>query len=73
MFTANTGVGCFVVNGTSEGSKLVTKFGNCTTSDDRATFYRYEKVADEGAEPERQSLITRLSLLHPWQMRSDLG
>ena len=53
MFTANTGVGCFVVNGTSEGSKLVTKFGNCTTSDDRATFYRDEKVADEGAEPEK--------------------
>ncbi|MFR0590483.1 hypothetical protein ACLUWA_02395 [Bifidobacterium thermophilum] len=52
-FTANTGVGCFVVTGTSEGSTLVTKFGNCTTSDDRATFYRYEKVADEGTEPEK--------------------
>ncbi|MEE8748666.1 MAG: hypothetical protein SOH72_04155 [Bifidobacterium thermacidophilum] len=53
MFTADTGVGCFAVNGTSEGSKLVVKFGNCTTSDDRATFYRYEKVADEGVEPEK--------------------
>lgn len=52
-FTADKGVGCFVVNGTSEGATLVTKFGSCTTSDDRATFYRYENVADETREPEK--------------------
>ncbi|MFR0619154.1 hypothetical protein ACLUWU_03280 [Bifidobacterium thermophilum] len=44
--------GCFVVTGTSVGGTLQSKEGQCT-GDPKATFYRYENVADETREPEK--------------------
>lgn len=73
VYSSDRGVGCFVVNGLSIGSKLVTRLGKCTTSDDRATFYRYEKVADEGADPGKAKFNYTFVLAssvtdekHPW-------
>lgn len=44
--------GCLVVTGTSVGATLQSKTGQCT-GDPKATFYRYENVADETREPDK--------------------
>lgn len=44
--------GCLVVTSTSVGATLQSKNGQCT-GDPKATFYRYEDVADENLEPNK--------------------
>lgn len=51
--TGSTSPGCLVVDSTSAGAYLKSKEGQCNTSDSKATFYRYEKVADENQDPNK--------------------